>query len=75
MRRSQRILPTLDYLVACRRPESVANVRTWFTGKCLNGEHNAAVAQRRAGLEDWPIISLYMLTPANVSMILEFSDL
>jgi hypothetical protein len=67
----QRVLPTLDYMREYQRDDTAPNVKSWFSGRWLNGDKYVDIVKRRAALTAWPLMNLDVAAPANVSILLD----
>lgn len=70
----QRVLPSVDYIREYRRPETIPTVKSWFSGKWINGEPWIKQTESRANLTHWPLINADIATAANVSILLDLSS-
>ncbi len=71
----QRVLKSLDYVAEYRRPETIENVKSWFSGRWIKPDYYVELCRKRAALEAWPLINLDIAAPANVSVILDLCKL
>lgn len=67
----QRVLRSLDYLKEYRRQSTVSNVQDWFSGKWIKSDKYIMKVKNRADLSTWPYINDDIVTPANVSVMLD----
>ena len=67
----QRVLQSFNLVAEYNKPDSLSNIKGWFSGNWIQGEAYAETALRRAKLLGWPLAIFDISIPANVSITLD----
>ena len=71
----QRVLKSLDYMKEYRRQDTLSNVQSWFSEKWIKSDLCITKVKNRASLATLPYINDDIVTPANVSIMLDLCKL